>query len=448
MKTRIHNSSATLLDRGGSLRPRADGGLLPRRLPGRSTGRLAIDPSRSFSLLDLEIPSEPLLNAEEERKLGNAIKSSFRDLTRTLPMTVSAYRLYMRRMEGAILGDLVPTLWFPLMGRIEKDLEEVQRHFDTAEGLVPRSTQRAERALLQGVKVLERYPLDLETKFQWGRTVASLGRSAGVSSGAHAGTPPSEGAEPLAALPSVREAVETVREAVRTIERSRDDLVLPNLRLVLKEVFRYHPVGMKHSDLFQEGILGLHRAIFRYDPARLTRFSTYATYWIRQAIRKALIDRSRLIRVPQAVQEELRNPKTHLSEDEKNRVRQIMKDAVSISAGDEDAASDHLVPDMLADHGVWASERLHTGTIPREVSRALVVLEPREREVIRRRFGLSGERIQTLEEIGEILHLSRERIRQIETEALRKMSRVESLQEVYDDLEEEDLGDSDPHRVA
>ncbi len=443
MKSRIHTAaSAILLDRGAKPSLQAEG----RRRPGRFVSRLAKDPSRSFSLLDLEIPSEPLLNAEEERNLGNAIKSSFRNLTRALPTTIGAYRLFTQRMEGAILREFVPTLWFPLMGRIEKDLEEVLRHLETAEGLAADSPQLAERALLQGVKVLELYPLDLETKFQWGRSVVSAGASVVTAGGAAAGASLSAGVEPLAGRPRAREALETVREAVRIIASSRDHLVLPNLRLVLKEVFRYRPIGMKHSDLFQEGILGLHRAIFRYDPARLTRFSTYATYWIRQAIRKALIDRSRLIRVPQAVQEELRNPKTHISEGEKNRVRQIMKDAVSISAGDDDSASDHLVPDMLADHGAWANERLHTGTIPREVSRALVVLDPREREVIRRRFGLSGERTQTLEEIGDVLHLSRERIRQIETEALRKMSRVESLQEVYDDLEEEDLGDGDPRR--
>jgi RNA polymerase nonessential primary-like sigma factor len=229
-----------------------------------------------------------------------------------------------------------------------------------------------------------------------------------------------------------------LRRTIEIMESARDKLVLPNFRLILKEVFRYQPSGMKRSDLFQEGILGLHRAVFRFDPGRLTRFSTYATYWIRQAIRKALIDRSRLIRVPQAVQEELRNPDTHLTSDEVQRVRRIMRETVSISAGDDDNPEDRLSLDMIQDSETPVTEKLHTGSIPMAVSRAMTYLDSREREVIRRRFGLEGEHLQTLEEIGTSLHLSRERIRQIETDALKKMSRIQILQEVYDDLEDDE----------
>ena len=114
---------------------------------------------------------------------------------------------------------------------------------------------------------------------------------------------------------------EARESAVVALERARDVLVLPNFRLVLKDVFRYHPAGMRHSDLFQEGVLGLHKAVFRFDSERGTRFSTYATYWIRQSIRKALIDKARMIRVPQAVQEELRKEESRLNETEANRHR-------------------------------------------------------------------------------------------------------------------------------
>ena len=117
-------------------------------------------------------------------------------------------------------------------------------------------------------------------------------------------------------------------------------LVLPNFRLVLKEVFRYHPLGMRHSDLFQEGVLGLHKAVFRYDPTRATRFSTYATYWIRQSIRKALIDKSRMIRVPQAVQEQLRKSDSTLSARETDRVRRIMSETMLFSAGESEEGAE------------------------------------------------------------------------------------------------------------
>jgi RNA polymerase primary sigma factor len=117
-------------------------------------------------------------------------------------------------------------------------------------------------------------------------------------------------------------------------------------------------------------------------------------------------------------------------------VHRIMRETVSISSGDEDD-DDRRTFDMLGDPQSKADEKLHTGAIPSAVARAMTTLDSREREVIRRRFGLEGEHIQTLEEIGSSLHLSRERIRQIEAEALNKMSRSQVLQDVYDHLEEE-----------
>ena len=99
---------------------------------------------------------------------------------------------------------------------------------------------------------------------------------------------------------------------------------------------------MRRSDLFQEGILGLHKAVFRFDATRGIRFSTYATYWIRQAIRKALIDKARLIRVPQAIQEELRKEENKLNPSEADRVRRIMSETVLFSAGESDESDERL----------------------------------------------------------------------------------------------------------
>jgi len=375
-----------------------------------------------LSLSDLEIPTQPLLTKEQERTLGRKIKSGFRRLTYLLPETLVGYRRYLQQMAEVDSGTLTFVAWFPLRESIKDDLLIATKKLTYAERLARRSPKRAMQILSQGIEILKKYPLDPESRFQWSRAVA---RSEGDQG-------------PLGALVRTRKSRNIVRRTIQIMENARDKLVLPNFRLILKEVFRYQPSGMKRSDLFQEGILGLHRAVFRFDPGRLTRFSTYATYWIRQAIRKALIDRSRLIRVPQAVQEELRNPDTHLSSDEVLRVRRIMRETVSISAGDDDNPEDRLSLDMIQDSDTPVSEKLHTGSIPLAVSRAMTYLDSREREVIRRRFGLEGEHLQTLEEIGTSLHLSRERIRQIETDALKKMSRIQILQEVYDDLEEDE----------
>ena len=376
-----------------------------------------------LSLSDLEIPTKKLLTRQEERTLGLKIQNGFRRLTKLLPQSVAGYRRYLQQMAEVNAGSATFVAWFPLREGIQEDLLKATKKLTFAERLARRSPKRAEQVLEQGVKILKKYPLDPENRFQWSRVVV-------------------QGADPgiLGSLGRQKKILRILKRTISIMEAARDKLVLPNFRLILKEVFRYQPSGMKRSDLFQEGILGLHRAVFRFDPFRLTRFSTYATYWIRQAIRKALIDRSRLIRVPQAVQEELRNPDTHLTTEEIQRVRRIMRETVSISAGDDDDPEDRLSLEMIGDRAPSVNEKLHTGAIPVAVSRAMSALDSREREVIRRRFGLEGEHIQTLEEIGSSLHLSRERIRQIETDALKKMRRLQSLQDVYDDLEGEGAG--------
>ena len=190
---------------------------------------------------------------------------------------------------------------------------------------------------------------------------------------------------------------------------------------------------MKRSDLFQEGILGLHRAVFRYRPEKKTRFSTYATYWIRQSIRKSLIDRAHMVRVPQAVQETLRKPENDMKPEEARRIRRLMRETVSMSAGDDDDPRDRL-DYRIVRNKASLDESFHLDVVPEEVAKALQKLTGREREVIRRRFGIDEDRTQTLEEIGVALHLSRERIRQIEREALEKMSHYGSLQAVYEEL--------------
>ncbi|MBI4603210.1 MAG: sigma-70 family RNA polymerase sigma factor [Planctomycetes bacterium] len=375
--------------------------------------------SRHLSFSDLEIPVQPLLKPHEEFRSGRKIRVCLKRLARFLPRHPTGYRRFLARMEEVLAGGGLMFTWLSMRERMLADLKLARSALSRAEALSSRSHRGAVRALEEGVQVLLTYPLDPETLTQWSREVLTQPRSV----------------EPLLKLEQFRRIERILRRTIEALEKERDRLVMPNFRLVLKEVFRYHPTGMKRSDLFQEGILGLQKAVYRYDAERGIRFSTYATYWIRQAIRKSLIDKSRMIRIPQAIQEELRKANSTMQAQEKDRVRKVMSDTILFSYGESDDSSDRFSFEVKDPTVPELGETLHTGTIPAAVQEAMRVLSAREREVLQRRFGLTGDRPQTLEEIGTHLNLSRERIRQIEQEALSRMRRSRSLLEVYEDLD-------------
>jgi len=386
-----------------------------RGRPAKDSGSV----TSSLSLRDLQIPVEPLLNREEEWRAGRRVRSCLRRLAEFLPRHPVGYRRYLARMGEVVMGGGPMFSWLSLRESMASDLKKATAALEKAEALAGERPAKAMEHYEAGVKVLKSYPLDPETLFKWSREIIRSPLPRG----------------PLAQVPRIQKIDRLLRRTLRVLQAQRDILVLPNFRLVLKEVFRYHPAGMRHSDLFQEGVLGLHKAVFRFDPERATRFSTYATYWIRQAIRKALIDKSRMIRVPQAVQEELRKGESALAPQEAERVRRIMTETMLFSAGESEEGGDRnsfVVPEQGASK---LDETLHTDLIPTVVWSALEGLDTRSREVLQRRFGLGGERPQTLEEIGSLMSLSRERIRQIEREALTRMREFPALQDAFEDLE-------------
>ena len=380
-----------------------------------------------LSLSDLEVPVRDLLTHEQEIEFGTVVQENLEKLRTSLPLLVESYGLYLRQMAEVASGGRIVVAWFPLRERLEDDMEKLESYLQKARDLVGKRKRidsaleaKINCVLNRGIRILRLYPLSPEMLFCWTRD--------GLELSEHLREP-----DPLTLLSRQKKVRRVLEETLARIASARDHLVLPNFRLVLKDVFRYHPAGMKRSDLFQEGILGLHRAVFRYKPEKKTRFSTYATYWIRQSIRKSLIDRANLVRVPQAVQEELRKAESEMNPEEARRIRRLMSDVVSMSVGEEDDPRDRL--DYRLTRGKSRlDERFHLDVVPEEVKQALQKLTVREREVIRRRFGMGGDRTQTLEEIGVVLHLSRERIRQIEREALEKMRHYASLQAVYEEL--------------
>ena len=226
-------------------------------------------------------------------------------------------------------------------------------------------------------------------------------------------------------------------------DAAKQELVESNLRLVVSIAKRYVGKGMFFLDLIQEGNLGLMKAVDKFDYSRGYKFSTYATWWIRQAITRAIADQARTIRIPvhmvetihkvsrysRQLLQELGREATADEIGEKmgmsaEKVREIMKiaqDPVSLETPIGEEEDSHL-GDFIPDEDTPTPSEAAASTVLREViERELHTLTPREEHVIKLRFGLYDGRTRTLEEVGKEFDITRERIRQIEAKALRKL---------------------------
>ena len=228
-------------------------------------------------------------------------------------------------------------------------------------------------------------------------------------------------------------------------EAARDKLVQANLKLVVSIAKKYVGRGMIFSDLIQEGNIGLLRAVDKYDYRRGFKFSTYATWWIRQAITRAIADQGRTIRIPVHMVETINKmSKTRSRLQQKNgreptleeiakamdltdeQVSQIIKIApepLSLETPIGEEEDSHLSDFIEDDVTISPQDATNNLVLKEKVEEALNMLTEREREVIIMRFGLNGGNPCTLEEVGRKLNVTRERIRQIESKAIKKLQR-------------------------
>ncbi|MBD1840168.1 RNA polymerase sigma factor RpoD [Coleofasciculus sp. FACHB-64] len=349
---------------------------------------------------------------EDEGKPGKVSRSRRRVQTKKKHYTEDSIRLYLQEIGRIRLL------------RADEEIELARKIADLLE---------LERLREQLIENLEREPQDIEwaegvlkSERVWEQLATQLGREPQQEEWSK----------------EVKKRLPAFRHRLYVGRRAKDKMVQSNLRLVVSIAKKYMNRGLSFQDLIQEGSLGLIRAAEKFDHEKGYKFSTYATWWIRQAITRAIADQSRTIRLPVHLYETISRIKktTKLLSQEMGRkpteeeiatrmemtiekLRFIAKSAqlpISLETpiGKEE---DSRLGDFIEADGETPEDQVSKNLLREDLESVLDTLSPRERDVLRLRYGLDDGRMKTLEEIGQIFNVTRERIRQIEAKALRKL---------------------------